>query len=141
MIYKELAKELVNYQFVLLKKNNKDNNSLDLIKGQKWVIGYLIEVEDGIHPSKLCEFMGVSTARIAKILNALEKQSLIKRRVCSTDKRKIIVNLTDKGRDLGFFYQKEFVDDLSKMLKKLGEKDAKEYVRLTKKVMNISLEN
>ncbi|MGD6730992.1 MAG: MarR family winged helix-turn-helix transcriptional regulator [Pleomorphochaeta sp.] len=141
MIYDQLAKELVKYQFVLLGVKTHNKGSLDIIRGKKRVIGYLTEIEDGIHPSKLCQFMGVSTARIATILKSLEKQNLITRKIYSSDKRKVVVNLTEKGKLLGLSYQKEIIADLSKLLEKLGESDAKEYVRLTKKVMHLSIEN
>jgi len=139
MIYYDLATQLIKYQFSLLRNKANDIHGLDIIRGEKRVIGYLIEIEDGVHPKKISDFSGVSTARIACILNKLEEQNLIKRTQDLIDKRKIIVNLTDNGRTLGFTYQNEIISELSKMLEDLGEADANEYVRITKKIYELSL--
>ncbi len=139
MLYKDLATQLIKYQFSLLRNNHKEVSGIDIIRGKKRVIGYLIEVEDGAHPKKISDFMGVSTARIANILNKLEEQELIVRTPDSVDKRQIVVNLTANGRTLGLEYQNEIISELSKMLEALGKEDAIEYVRITKKIFELSL--
>lgn len=140
MIYRKLATQLIKYQFSLLRSKPNDVKGLDIVRGKKRVIGYLIEVEDGVNPKKISDFMGVSTARIANILNKLEEQELIVRTPDSVDKRQIVVNLTANGRTLGLEYQNEIISELSKMLEALGEDDAREYVRITKKIYEISKE-
>ncbi len=139
MLYKDLATQLIKYQFSLLRNNHKEVSGIDIIRGKKRVIGYLIEVEDGVHPKKISDFMGVSTARIANILNKLEEQELIVRTPDSVDKRQIVVNLTNNGRTLGLEYQNEIISELAKMLEALGKEDAIEYVRITKKIYELSL--
>lgn len=139
MIYEELAAELVKYQFILLREKNDDRDHIDILRGTKRVIGYLIEIEDGVSPTKLCEFMGVSSARIASILNKLEEQGIIIRVANKIDKRKKIVYLSDKGREYGASLQKKFIKEAAAMLRALGEHDAKEHVRIIKKIYTLCL--
>ncbi len=140
MIYDELANQLVRYQYVLFRAPKlKEKSTMGALFGEKKVIGYLIEIQDGVCPRKLCDFMGVSTARIASILNKLEEKGLIIRTPNSFDKRKVIVNITKKGRAFGETGKKNVVKDLSSLLEKLGEDDAKEYVRIMKKIYNLSV--
>ncbi len=138
MLYEELAAELLKYQFVLLRKEGNKNN-IDILRGKKRVIGYLYEVKDGVYPSVLSSFMGVSTARIACILNKLEDDKIINRLEDKKDKRCKLVYLTDEGRSLGASYQKKYIKEISTMLRALGEHDAKEHVRITKKIFDLTI--
>ena len=55
-----------------------------------------------------------------------------------TDDRKIIVTLTEKGYSKISSIIEDTVFDISKILEALGEDDAKEYVRIQKKLLTIS---
>lgn len=72
----------------MVKKHKK--GILDIIRGKKRVIGYLTEIEDSIHLSKLCQFMGVGPARIATILYFLEKQDRITKKNIHLIKEKLL---------------------------------------------------
>ncbi len=137
MLYDDLAAELVKYQFILLRNKDSNRGNIDLLRGKKRVMGYLIEVEDGVTPSKLCKFMDVSSARITSILNKLEEHGEIIRIPDKDDKRKKIVYLSEQGRKSGLAQQKKYIEDSSKMLRALGEYDAKEHVRIMKKIYNL----
>ncbi|MGD1823649.1 MAG: MarR family winged helix-turn-helix transcriptional regulator [Pleomorphochaeta sp.] len=140
-MYKELAKELVKYQFVLLRKEGSNRGNIDLLRGTKRVIGYLTEVKDGVTPTELSEFMSVSSARIASILNKLEEQEIIIRVNNKEDKRKKIVYLSEKGRQVGLSYQEKYINETVELLKALGESDAKEHVRIIKKIYFLYINN
>lgn len=138
MLYEELAAELIKYQFVLFRKQG-NKKTIDILRGKKRVIGYLFEVKDGVTPSTIASFMEVSTARIANILNCLEDDKIISRVEDKKDKRSKLVFLTEKGKALGLTYQKKYINELSTMLRALGEHDAKEHVRITKKIYSLSI--
>ncbi|MCY1153360.1 MAG: hypothetical protein PQJ49_03510 [Sphaerochaetaceae bacterium] len=50
----------------------------------------MTEIEDSIHLSKLCQFMGVGPARIATILYFLEKQDRITKKNIHLIKEKLL---------------------------------------------------
>jgi len=140
MDYKTLAEELVRYQFNLSKvPKERGMNSFEQARGEKSVVGYLMEVKDGAAPSQIAEFMGVSTARMACILNSLEKKAYILRKSDASDKRKINVYITEEGKIMGMKYRLIAIEKLSNLLAELGEHDAKEYVRIMEKIYRISL--
>ena len=138
MLYEELAAELLKYQFILFRKEG-NKNTIDILRGKKRVIGYLFEVKDGVSPSVLSDFMDVSSARIACILNNLEDDEIINRLDDKNDKRCKLVYLTEKGRALGAAYQKKYIKEISTMLEALGEHDAKEHVRIIKRIYNLTI--
>ncbi|GKX27748.1 MarR family transcriptional regulator [Vallitalea longa] len=142
MDYKKYAEKLVEYQFKLSRVPKHINNiNTDQIRGEKSVIGYLIEVEDGVTPSKLAQFIGVSTARVANILNKLEDKGCIIRKMDTKDRRRIIVYITEKGRKTGLRAKEYAVEHISKVLAELGEHDAKEHIRIMKRIYHITLEH
>lgn len=63
-----------------------------------FLLFYLADHGGHASPGELCQQMGVSTPRIAVILKALEQDGLIERTVVADDRRKILVTLTDAGR-------------------------------------------
>ena len=64
------------------------------MKGEMFVLNYLRNHNNQAHPKNLSDEMIVSTARIAVILNNLEKNQLITRTPDSEDNRQIIVKLS-----------------------------------------------
>jgi len=78
--------------------------------------------------------MGISTARIAAALGSLESKGLITRRIDEKDRRRILVELTDAGREKEAEHAKGIMRVLVRMLENLGEADAIEFLRILKKV-------
>ena len=78
--------------------------------------------------------MAVSSARIASLLNHLEKKHLIQRYVDQHDNRQIIVLLTDLGRQEISRVRSELLPEIAAMLEKLGPEDAENYIRIQKKI-------
>lgn len=90
------------------------------------------------HPKELSDLLTVSTARMAVILNGLERKGLIARTRDAVDSRQKTVAITEAGlsslekryrRLLGFF---------AESFRALGEKDAREFLRLYEKLAQIS---
>lgn len=111
------------------------------VKGEYFVLDYLQKHGNRTYPKKLSSDMMVSTARIAVILNHLEKQHLIERIADTDDNRQTIVILSNEGIALLAEYHRHLTDYLTKILEKMGEKDAMEYIRLQKKIISILSED
>ncbi|MDD7174221.1 MAG: winged helix DNA-binding protein [Clostridiales bacterium] len=72
---------------------------------------------------------------MTSILSALERQGLLKRTVSTTDRRRVIVTLTDDGRTLVQDHDAQQLERISSLLDLLGEEDAKACTRILDKVL------
>ena len=135
MDYTYLADELINIRGSRqhISFNRKLSN---VMKGETFVLNYLKNHGNKAHPRELSDEMLVSTARTAVILNHLERDGLIDRIPDNKDNRQVVVCLSKKGIDLLEQHYKETIAYMVKVLEKLGEQDAKEYVRIQRKLMN-----
>ena len=91
-------------------------------------------------PREISHEMGISSARIAGTLNGLERKGLITRQIDTSDRRRILVDLTPKGKTLVEERRQEALERVTKMFSKLGEHDAREYVRITAKLAEVDLQ-
>jgi len=81
--------------------------------------------------------LNISSARVAAALNSLEEKELITRRINVDDRRKIIVELTPKGVEYLEERQREHFERIKSILVQLGEKDAKELVRILGRIAEV----
>lgn len=130
MDYRELAAELIENLFILNKtRPNKLVN--ESMQGESFVVQYIHRNKNSVLPGEISSRMGISSARIAAALNSLEKKGLVTRRIDTDDRRRILVDLTEKGRALAEEQRRMVLEDMTRLLSMLGEDDAREYVRIT----------
>ena len=105
-------------------------------KGELGALGFLSKNKE-VNSKDLSEFLEVSTARVASILNSLESKNLIVRENDTDDKRKTLVNITDDGEKL----TQEMKDEISKrikyVVKEIGVDKFEEYLDLTMQIGEI----
>jgi len=70
-----------------------------LSMGKFTLLMQLMQV-DGLMPSECAERLGVARATITGLLDGLERDGLLERQSCPTDRRMSRVHLTNKGRTL-----------------------------------------
>ncbi|MGI5979037.1 MAG: MarR family winged helix-turn-helix transcriptional regulator [Oscillospiraceae bacterium] len=139
MDYEKYAAELLDYRIAgdrgcrLLQ-----NNISEVSRGELPVLLYLVEEKDGACAGEISENFGVNTSRVASILNSLCKKGYVVRVPHPTDRRKIQVFVTEKGRSFATERRSEAVRHLSELLRLLGEEDALEHVRIMKRVAELS---
>jgi len=130
-----LAKIQENAPFSILDKLKKNN------EGAGFILNYLNRhKEQTVYSKDLAQESGVSTARIAAALCALEKGGLIERKACKDDKRKTIVKLTEKGFAKCESIEKEIVVFFGKIIEKVGYEKCNEYVDLCKEINDAAIE-
>jgi len=134
--YFELAIELLNGMQSLHKVKSQRNIN-EAMQGETFVLKYIAHHNGDVLPGEIGQKMDVSSARIAAALNSLEKKGLITRQINTSDRRQILVGITKEGKDLAEKHQKTVLEAIAKMLELLGEHDAKEYVRIMKKLAEI----
>ena len=132
--YWELAKELLYVRAELDRKMPHQKLSMAM-RGELFVLNYLAAHEHDVHPKELSESLNVSTARIANLLNQLEKKGLIQRHVDPRDNRQLIVVLTEVGRQMANQVRDELLSGVSHMMEILGPEDSMEYLRIQKKLL------
>ena len=109
-------------------------------RGECFVLRCLARSKAPLLPSDLSEQSHASTARIAVVLNTLEKKGLISRAIDPTDRRSILVSLTNVGQEYVAVVRTQLREDMKHLLEELGEQDAREYLRITKRILQISQE-
>jgi len=138
--YAALAVEFLDKMQLLVK--DKLNKPIDeTMQGEGFVLQY-VSIRNGccVFPSEIGHAMCVSTARIATALNSLEKKGLINRQIDASDRRKILVSITPEGKLLAEKNYRNAVDLIVKRFALLGEHDAKEYVRITGRLVEMLLD-
>ena len=86
------------------------------------------------YPKELGHAFDVSSARTAVIINRLEKDGYVSRRTDDNDNRYTIVEISETGLELLRAKSEKVTGRLSEMLKHLGADDAREYIRLQRKL-------
>lgn len=104
-------------------------------RGELFVLNYLAEHGGTAYPKDLSKEMGVSSARIAAILNQMGKKNWISRITDTIDLRQTIITLTDNGRQEIESRKEEIIDAVIQMIKNIGPDDAKELLRIERKII------
>jgi len=127
--YGELANEFVrNMQSARMSGLSKQFS--EGFRGETFVLFFIMKMGGRTVPGNISSSVGVSSARIAAALNNLEDKGLVTREIDSEDRRKIIVELTPKGRDYVEEEQRKQIEKIKNIFISLGENDAKELVRI-----------
>ena len=111
-----------------------------ITRGENLTLLFLLSNE-GVNPKGISEFSGVSTARMAKMLNNLEAKGFVRREDSQKDKRCTDVYITDSGREYITAQIAQSISLHKNTLEALGENDTKEYIRITNKILDITTKN
>ena len=140
MDYEKLAEEFVRI-FGKMERQKERKKVADSMHGERFILFFISAHEDRAIPSEIGKEMGISSARIAAALNSLEGKGLITRQIDRDDRRKILVDLTDAGRTEVEKNKNEIRETTAGMMRCLGEHDAKELVRIMKKMSEVKPED
>ena len=89
-------------------------------------------------PGELSDMMHMSSARVAMTLKNLEHKGLIERNVNKKDRRKVLVTITERGREQVTKIEDEFAARMRQVTDELGEEDSGEYIRIVGRLIEIS---
>lgn len=133
MNYVHLANEFMETMHQMHKRKTQKQLN-DSMQGENFVLFYISKHEGNVIPSDISNEMGITSARIAATLNSLEKKGFIARRIDAEDRRRILIELTDLGKDQVQKQYQTIMNMTTNILKYLGEEDATEFVRIMKKI-------
>lgn len=136
MDYETIAEELLSIRSRLLHvPANQMMN--EFVRGELFVLNYLLIHNGRAFPKDLSRSMDVSSARIAVLLNQMARKGWIVRAADTEDCRQTVITLTDVGRREVTQKRVEIVEAVVQMLKNIGQEDAKELLRIERKIMGL----
>ena len=107
-------------------------------RGEVFILRYLLEKKEPVSPSELSEALDSSTARISAALRTLEKKGQVHREIDTRNRRFILVTITEEGRERIRENMQRMQNHLVQVLTEMGEEDANEFVRLSKRFFEIA---
>ncbi|MDR1465680.1 MAG: MarR family transcriptional regulator [Oscillospiraceae bacterium] len=140
MDYTESANQLLQV-FAAARNGSAVFLHRQLLQGEAFTLHMLSQREDGtVQPGELAAAAKTSTARVAATLGSLEQKGLVTRQVDPSDRRKVLVSLTPQGREDIQEKQQHMRALAEKMLRALGEDDARELLRLARRLLELKEE-
>ena len=127
--FEQVAREQV--RAMILNHARREDLSQVFSQGEMRLLGCLNAGADGRTAGELSTLLDLSTARIAAILNNLERKGAITRVRDTADRRRAVVRLTDQGRHEVQTSLDEAVACLSEVYRRMGEADTRELLRLS----------
>ena len=104
------------------------------LKGTGFVLAYLESAQGEVCAGDVARELHVSTARIAALQKAMEKNGLITRSPSQEDARKTVIRITEKGvRELQQIRER-MLDKAVMVLERVGRDDAEEFIRISGKI-------
>ena len=107
-------------------------------KGELFILRFLSNKNVAVLPSEISDAMHSSNARISAALGSLEKKGQIHREIDTTNRRNILVTITEEGRERIRLNMEKMRERMVCVLTEMGEHDAAEFVRLIKSFFEIS---
>ena len=138
-MYRELANDFINirreYPHVKFEKE-----IFTKLKNDIFILSYLQSHGGAAHPKELSEDFMISSARMAVILKQLEAKGSIARTNDPQDSRQTIIQITAAGREFFEACNARIVDFIARIFEKIGEKDARELIRINQEMMRVIAE-
>lgn len=80
--------------------------------------------------SELSDELNVTRHNITVLVDALERDGIVRRRAHPTDRRATLVSLTEKGRNISTEAFPEGVSEVSELFETLSKRDQREFLRI-----------
>ena len=136
MDYDALAYELLR-NMRALRNAGPQKQFREGIHGETLVLFCIRDMGDHAVPGRISVAAGITSARVAAALNGLEGKGLITRETDAGDRRRVLIRLTPKGADEVRDREKRLHGVMKAILTRLGDQDAKEYVRITHRLAEV----
>lgn len=131
MIFDELTKEFLDAVFL---KEPPFKPIVELSQGEMATMLYLVLEKDYEPVGSILKRLSLTSGRMANVLKSLELKGFITKMKSRDDKRVFIVSSTKKGKDFVYEQHKNIFDHTKNIFKFLGVDDAKNYIRITKRL-------
>ena len=105
--------------------------------GIQAILKYLSETDGKVTAGMISNVMKVSTARVAVLLKKMEAKGLIERVQDPSDKRIVVVKLTDEGRQTAEDFRENIYRTTGEMIDKVGMDRMLEFAAISKEIHSI----
>ncbi len=127
--------------FTVLQRRFLLNLSKELSRGnvsfpQYFLLGYLSQ-KKCLTMSEIAKAMSHTTAAATGLIDRLEKMGFVQRAHASDDRRKVEVQITDRGQALVLQVREDMVDNLCKMMETLNPKEQKMWLQIYEKIITL----
>lgn len=136
MDYTELAIQLIDMR-AAAPQIKMERTVSQIARGEILALNYLTANGNRAYPKDMSKALMLTTARVAAMLKSLEGQGMITRTPDPSDSRQVIVCLTEKGIAMVEERRAGMIHSVAKMLETLGEEDAKAYVRIQARLIEL----
>ena len=96
----ETAMNLVRTSELLVKRIADLVQPFDLTPSSGLVLGILADFGEPLPPNKIAERLIISRASVTSLIDSLERRGYVRRLPHSTDRRMLLIELTDTGRQV-----------------------------------------
>ncbi len=134
--FEQIAREQV--RAMILNNARREDLSQVFSQGEMRLLGCLHAGADGRTAGELSTLLELSTARIAAMLNNLERKGAITRARDEADRRRVVVRLTAQGREEVQMSYDAAVVCLAEVYRRMGEDDTRELLRLSDRAGEIA---
>lgn len=103
-------------------------------KGIGFALAYLAQADGEVIAGDLARELGVSTARVAALLKAMERNGLATRRASPADARRTVVEITPAGLACAGGMREQCLRKIELLLERVGKEDLDEFIRISRKI-------
>ena len=106
-------------------------NLTEFLQGENYILLYMLQnpkVE--VSPSALSEKLHMTRPRVTAIINTLKKKSYVETEQNEEDRRRLIVRITEEGRNFIVDKQKNAMAYFQIFIDSVGEKNTKDLIRI-----------
>ncbi|HHY28708.1 MAG TPA: MarR family transcriptional regulator [Desulfitobacterium dehalogenans] len=93
--------------------------------------------DQGATMSSLSDHLEISKSAVSQMVNHLEDEGYIERLFTKNDRRLVYVRLTDEGEQYMAQRYQKFLQSMTEIFNRMGEKDTEELLRLLEKLYDI----
>ncbi|MDO5378646.1 MAG: winged helix DNA-binding protein [Clostridia bacterium] len=104
------------------------------MRGEMAVLRLLDQKKRRLTAGEISKFLNMTTPRIAAVLNSLERKGVIERGGDESDRRRVLVTLTERGNACCREKKDAMLTRLAMVFEAIGPEDAEAFIRLMLKV-------
>lgn len=124
----ETAMNLVRTSELLVKRIADLIQPFDLTPSSGLVLGILADFGEPLPPNKIAERLIISRASVTSLIDSLERRGFVRRAPHSTDRRMLLIELTDAGRQVAHDFRLLVHQNQKKWLAVLTEQEKSQLI-------------
>ncbi len=119
-------------------KKPMQRNARGLSTGEVGVMCCLCTSREPLSAGDLGRELDIGSGGVANLLNSLEKKGYISRAMNPSDRRSVVVSLSESGRHLAEEKRDEAMTMTMELLRRLGREDTEELIRIYGRMLDIA---